>query len=166
MTWQWSSGEILTAADLNAVTLPWNALCQMKRSSTLSISNNAATAVTWNSTDLDPLNWNDTGVNPTRITPTISGWYRTSYVTDWQSDTDYTRILAAVQKNGAATTPNFTLEHRPAAVTHTPRLAGSFPLLQMNGTTDYVELVVLQVNTSAGANTVDPQFLVELVYPA
>lgn len=167
MAWQFAPGEILTSANLNAVTRPWNALCQLVQSSTQSITNNTSTPVTFNSEDLDPLSWHSTVSLTERVVPTIAGWYRVTAQTEWQADTDYTRILVDINKNAAAIgAPNMRVDS--IAVT-TAAAAKSIPLtsplISLNGSTDYISLVVFQVNTSAGANTVQCRLLVELVYP-
>ena len=38
MAWQFAPGEILTSANLNAVTKPWNALCQLSQTAGQSIA--------------------------------------------------------------------------------------------------------------------------------
>lgn len=160
-------GQIATAGITDkAVTGPkmLPALCQVRMSAAQSIPNGANTTLSFDTEDLDALTWH-AGGTPTRITPTIAGWYRVTFTTDWQSDTDYFRLLVNILKNGAVTTPLRSIEIPGGAVTLTPNVSGSVTLVQMNGTTDFLELSAFQVNTSAGANTCDATFLVELVYP-
>lgn len=164
MPWPFAVGEILTAANLNAATVVNNALCQLAQSATQSISNSTSVEVTFDTEDLDPLAWHSTVTNTHRVTPTIAGWYRATFAIDWGTDDDYTRQLMDVFKNGGDTGPPSRREDQVGGSGARSYL-GVAPLIQMNGTTDYLSLRVLQTNTSAAANTVRCRFLVELVFP-
>jgi hypothetical protein len=140
-------------------------IAQFRRASQ-TISNNLTTAIAYNSEAemLDPHNWHSQSVNPSRVTPTIAGWYRAHVGVEWQSDTDYTRSFAAILMNGSNLSPICRTE------TNDDWSGAAYydvtsPLVLMNGMTDYLEVNVFQMNTSAGANTVASIFTVELVYP-
>lgn len=163
MPWPFAVGEILTAANLNAVTVGNNAFCQVRQAATQSISDSTSTFVTFATEDVDVLAWHSTVTNTDRVTPTIAGWYRATFLADWGSDTDYTRLLMDVFKNGADV--GLRIDHVPPAIGGTRAFLGSTPLVQLNGTTDYLNLRVFQTNTSAAANTVQCRLLVELVFP-
>jgi hypothetical protein len=165
MAWQFAPGNILTAADLNAVTKPWNALCQLRQSATQSITNNSVTVVLFDTEDLDPLGWHSTSSNTERVTPTIAGWYRMTVNLSWGNDGDYIRHLCTFLKNGVGLSPNIYAENGTIAIAGTPSFMLPSVLIQLNGSTDYFSLSVYQQNTSAGANTVQCRLLVELVYP-
>lgn len=166
MAWQFSSGDILTAANLNAVTRPWNALCQVSQSSTQSLTNNTATDITFDTEDLDPLGWHSVVSLTNRIVPTIAGWYRATGVANFGSDGDYVRISIDLLKNSLAATPRIGMtSFVPGTATLGPVLSTQSVLTSLNGSTDYVELQCLQNNTSAAANTVQCRLLLELVYP-
>jgi hypothetical protein len=163
MAWQFAAGEILTAANLNAVTVPWNAVCQSRMSAPQNVSNNSATTLSFGVDDLDVLNWH-AGGTPTLFTPTIAGWYQVHLGTVWQSDTDYTRLFIEINKNGGALTPLCRYEtgddFNGAAYFDV-----TSPFISMNGTTDNVTGIAFQTNTSAGINTVDAVITVKLMYP-
>jgi hypothetical protein len=163
MAWQFAPGEILTATNLNAVTIPWNAICQLRMSTPQSLTNNTSTALSFDTEDLDPRGWH-AGGSPTLVTPTVAGWYRATMSIDWQTDTDYTRASFELQKNEANCTPRRYRDPQPRVTTGDPT-GMSWPLVSLNGTTDRFRIVATQVNTSTGANTVDACLLVELVYP-
>lgn len=167
MPWPFAVGEILTAANLNAATTANNAFCQVRQSATQSIANATNVDVTFNTEDLDALAWHSTVSNTERVTPTIAGWYRITFVALWGDDSDYTRLLMNVKLNNADTgAPFFRIDHIPPAIGGARSFLGTTPLVQMNGTTDFLSMNVFQANTSAAANTVQCRLLVELVFPS
>lgn len=166
MAWQFASGEILTAANLNAVTRPWNAVCQVSASATQSLTSALAAVLTMDTEDLDPLSWHSTVTNTSRITPTIAGWYRATAVVLFGSDNDYTRISVAIFKTGASATPPYGQQSFvPGAAALGPVLTTQSVMISLNGSTDYLEVSAFQSNTSAAANTAQGRLSVELVYP-
>jgi hypothetical protein len=166
MAWQFASGNILTAADLNAVTKPWNAFCQVRMSTPQSLTNNTTTTLLFDTEDLDPLGWHSTSTFTGRITPNIAGWYEARGTIAGAADADYTRAEAFFWKNAGNLTPirGFSyLSHSTGAVI--PDGSGTSNWVLMNGSSDYMELTAIQVNTSANANTVDATFSLQLQYP-
>lgn len=163
MAWQFVAGDILTAANLNAVTLPWNALCNTSRVATQSITNNTITAVLFDTDDLDPLSWHT--LSNARVTPTVAGWYRATFEVQWPSDTDYLTTRQFVAKNGSLGTQYGENRFFTASVTSTPSNATMSTLISLNGSTDYLEGYVSHTNTSAGAQTITARLMVELRYP-
>lgn len=164
MSWQFAPGEILTATNLNAVTIPWNAVCLLRMSTPQSLTSSTVTALSFDTEDLDPRGWH-AGGSPTLVTPTIAGWYEVTLSTQFQSDTDYIDILLEIQKNTAATTPPQTLRVTGAATTWVPGLPLATTPIQMNGSSDTIRATARQQNTSAGAQTVNAGLFVKLVYP-
>lgn len=165
MAWQFAPGEILTATNLNAVTVPWNAVCQVRMSTPQSLTNNTITQLLYDTEDLDPRSWHSTSVNTGRITPTIAGWYEAFVSGVLAADSDYTTMFVQFQKNGADLTPQRALNIAAPAGTFVPILNATSGLISMNGTTDYIDSTARQVNTSAAANTIDALLKVRLVYP-
>jgi len=110
-----------------------------------SIPDNTATAITFTTEDLDPNSFHDPVTNNTRITPTVAGWYR--FNGTYFSATITTPVLFAtyLRKNNASTIPP---GYRGISTNSSPSVACE-ALIEMNGSTDYVELVALQ--DSAGA---------------
>lgn len=166
MAWQFVPGDILTAANLNAVTIPWNAVCSSQHSTTQSVTNNTATESLFDTDDLDPLGWHSTSVNTGRVIPTIAGWYQVVGGVTFGSDNDYTRITLRVTKNGTPGGPDYgSQSFVPGQVSLGPVLNCASVPISLNGSTDYVGLSVLQVNTSAAANTAQCRIFVKLLYP-
>lgn len=168
MAWQFASGEILTAANLNAVTKPWNAVCQVSKAA-MSLVNTTVTPVTFDTEDLDPLSWHSTVSLTDRVVPTIAGWYSVGATVRHSADTDYTRVLGEIFKNGAAvSTPLWRMDLQLSWGGGSPTPAYTFGaprMVSLNGSTDYVSLQLLQTNTSAATNTADALFTVKLEYP-
>lgn len=122
--------------------------------STQSIPNNTMTALAFGAEDWDlPGGWHDPVTNNSRITPTIAGYYRVTGTYFTGPRTDYTTIDVSVRKNGAtslapAERKNFAI----AASQQSQALSVSCSLqVQLNGTTDYVELMAFQQNGAAAA---------------
>lgn len=167
MPWPFTAAEILTANNLNDATKPGNAVCQVKRTTAQSITDNTATIMQFDvGEDVDPLAWRSDSVNPTRITPTIAGWYEAIYGVTWQVAADYNFVRVQLYKNGAAAAADGYADFRhAAAITISVSSTGTFPLIEMNGTTDYLELNVQQDNTASAARNLTGRFCVRLVYP-
>lgn len=117
--------------------------------------------VLFDTDDIDPLGWHSTSTNTDRITPTIPGWYRVSAYCYWTGDTDLIRVRMSILKNGS----DFFTDDRPYAPFSGIGPTNSLcpPLIQMNGTTDYITMTAYQLNSSGGANAMFPKLLVEWV---
>ena len=139
-----------------------DSLCQVRQSGGQSIAHNTVVTLNFNTEDLDPLGWHDNVTNNHRITPTVAGWYQSSFGTSWQADADYTFAKTVLRKNG--TEPTVSQSATAVVSLGDVDANAGLPLMSMNGTTDYLDLVVFQTNTSAGTNTVDVTWLVKLVY--
>src|SRR5688572_13624 len=139
-----------------------NYLCQVSMSAAQSIISGATTnPLLYTVDDIDPLDWHSTVTQTDRITPTIPGWYRATVTGDWQSDSDYTRILLDVRRNNSTMTPTNRAEYGVHSGTNSSSV--TTPLILMNGTTDYLNSYAFSTNTSANANTFRGVFLVEWV---
>jgi len=166
-----TNDQILTAASGESTGLKWSwprtPACQVRMTGQ-SITDAVPVVLvfdtdTTGTEDLDLLGWHENTTEPSRITPTIAGWYRASAgAVLFQSDGDYIRAFVEILKNGAFPTPLLRTE---APGNMTPSISLGTRLLQMNGSTDYLEARAYQDNTSGNANTVDGWFVVELVYP-
>lgn len=163
MAWQFAPGEILTAANLNAVTLPWNAICVTSRVAAAGLSSGAATNINWDTDDLDPLAWHSTGVNPDRVLPSIAGWYEATVRTDLATDTDYTQIRTRILRTGGAVVADHRWLWTIAAGAQAQSTA-STPFL-MNGSSEYVVVEVTQTNGNAAANNFTGAMSLRLLYP-
>jgi hypothetical protein len=74
--------------------------CRVSGSVAQSIPNNAATALTFDTTSQDPFGMHDPGVNPTRITAPVPGWYSAGGAVRWNPHATGYRSLV-VRVNGA-----------------------------------------------------------------
>lgn len=124
--------------------------------SSQNIPNNTTTALQFGvgSTDYahgGAVSWHDETTNNTRITPTIAGVYtfNGSVALNNSPGGNYTQLLVGVYKNG-------TRIDGPTTTRPDPTIAGMSSQVHvstvMNGTTDYVELEIIQQNT--GPSTV------------
>lgn len=161
----WTPGEIATAANLDIYTTNLTAICITSRAAVQGIPDSTTTAINFDTDNLDPNNWHSTGVDPSRVKPTVAGWYHFVLETNWSSDTDVTALRQFVGVNGSTGT-QFG-EYRMAfsgATTLDPSITTS-GTVQLNGTTDYVEAYVSQANTSTGSNSITVRFKLWLAYP-
>lgn len=143
---------------------PIGAVCQVTQS-TMNIADSTPTLVTFGGESLDPLSWHSIVTNNTRVTPTIAGWYRATFSCLFSDDADYVRLFAHFFKNGSGTNIRSDLTDSGGTLVRAAISIAS-PLIQLNGSSDYLEVSVLQTNTSGNAESVESSFfLVELVYP-
>jgi len=160
---------ILTADSAQSTGLGWAAVqtlakvCQLRQSTPQSIASSSPTALSFDTETLDVHGWH-AGGNPSRITPTVAGWYQAFLTAMIQIDDDYIVCETEIRKNGAALTP-IAMNRVPGPVTFnwTPGLPVTSTLIQCNGSTDYIEAWVRQQNSSAQARTFDASLLVTLV---
>lgn len=138
-----TAGDVLQAADLNGlnnVTYLFGANYTLA-TSTLDIHDyGAGTEI------VDVSNWHSETTNPSRITPTVAGFYYVwaSAVLESASVSTGTRIFVGIYKNGSGTS-NFSLS------TYSPNYPGILTggVIEMNGTTDYLTMGIYQ---TAGAD--------------
>lgn len=121
-------------ADVEAVDtkLSQPPICILRASAIQAVANNGA-ALTWNTEDVDTAGIHSTSVNPTRITPNIAGYWQFTATTQFASNTTGRRG-AGIRKNG-------TDVHYGTITAAGTGVQGSTAtvMLQMNGSTDYVE---------------------------
>ena len=149
------SGQVLTSTELNNA-IP---LCILENTSQ-SIPNNTNTAVAFASEVLDPLNWHNNATNNTRVTPNIAGFYLVTMQMNDIQGAGLTRAALSLQKNGAELTVRIRMD--------TSGEEDDFAVpgyVQCNGTSDYLEMVVLQVNSGGSSRTITARFTVQFVHP-
>ncbi len=120
------------------------------------VASNVATVTTFSTEVYDDFGYHSTSSNTGRITPTKAGVYTFSGGVCFQNRTDWELLFCYIRLNG-------TTELAPAGREAIGANSGSRthevlcgPVQQeMNGTTDYVELVFLAINTAAATfNTI------------
>ena len=114
-----------------------------------SLADNTATAITFTDTDeIDTHAQHNPGVNPTRITPNVAGYYRFYGTVTFGSRADYVDVNAWFRKNGATNMAGGQRNGFSGVTTSVQTCVAQATVL-MNGSTDYVELIGQQNN---GAN--------------
>lgn len=99
-----------------------------------------------NSEIVDTHNFHSTTVNPSRVTPTMPGWYLCQGSPVWNANTTGQRVHF-MAKNGVGYAPSVRWHF--ALVNQTTALPGSQAILSANGTTDYFEFFVNQASGGA-----------------
>jgi hypothetical protein len=145
-----NAGTPATSGEINGIIsgTTKKPLVRLVASGTQSINNNAATALAFATEDYDTNGFHDTVTNNTRITPNKAGYYRLTGSVLVGSRTDWTFIQVGINKNGTAVPPHNRVGPNANG---TVRAVDVDVTQQANGTTDYFELVVLQVNAAAVA---------------
>lgn len=150
------SGQVLTSAELNNA-IP---LCVLENTSQ-AIANSTNTAVAFASEVLDPLNWHNNVTNNTRVTPNIAGFYLVTMQMNDINGAGQTRAALSLNKNGAEVT-GVRIRMDTTGEDDDFALPG---YVQCNGTTDYLEMVVLQNNSGGVTRTITARFTVQFVHP-
>jgi hypothetical protein len=150
------TGQVLTAAEMNNA-IP---LCILENGS-MAIPSGVATSVTFSTEVLDPLNWHSTSTNTSRVTPTIAGYYLVNLQMNDITGAGQTRALLRCNKNAAdVATVRIQMD--------TPGDDDDFNItgfVYCNGTTDYLEMNVLQTNGTSTTRTITARFVVQFVHP-
>jgi len=125
--------------------------CLLTNNGVQSIPNSTFTAVTFDTEEADVWGMHSTVSNTSRVTPTVAGTYLVEFDSRFSSIASGTYVLCFVAKNGVTTA-------RRAG--RTGFIAGALTLLDfctgpttfdLNGTTDYIEVLVWQ-NSGAANN--------------
>lgn len=136
---QFTTGQILTAAELNAFT---PLTCLSKAAAQSIPAGGSQVAITFTTEDTDTLNWHSNVTNTERITPTLGGWYQINASGTFDT-TVSARIIVAIHKN---TSEYVKLDWTGGATANGRTLSA---VVYLNGSTDYVRLVVAQYTAGA-----------------
>ncbi len=150
-----AAGQLVDEADITTIrqTSDLKPVCRLLPNATQSLANNTNVAIDFQTEVIDTHGMHSTSVNISRITPTVAGIYKfTGMLFMVTGNTDYTSVSAFIRLNG---TTNLAAAGREGnVVSSSARNAELCSVLQaMNGTTDYIELVALQINTAVAART-------------
>lgn len=146
----WVTGEVVTAAKLNEqVRDNMSALRSASVAQVGTVATTAITTSTWTSISFAFEVYDTDGIwtagSPTRLAPTVAGFYRVSGSVNWASDATLTGSREArISFNGASTLVQDT---RPAMNNTQSNQVSR--LYYFNGSTDYAELQCWQ---SKGSN--------------
>ena len=152
-----AGGRILASTMNDVIKYGLNrALVRLVQASAQSIPDNTQTALTFTGTeDIDPYGFHDPVTNTSRLTPTIPGTYLFfgSYYTD--SATTGVSIDCSVRKNAGTTTAS---GNRAALASSFTMSQDAQAIFDMNGSTDYVELMALQDSSGAVNSRISARF--------
>lgn len=126
------------------ITMSNSAMCRVFNSSNISTTTAIWKQVPFDSTSYDDYGWHDAGTSDTKIKPLYPGKYMIWANVEWQGDVNNVRHLR-ILKNGSTTI---------AYTTAQPNLSTAFRqqitcVVEMNGTTDYIELSAYQNSGSS-----------------
>lgn len=142
----WSSGNTLTAADMNTYVrdLGVNAACLARADGLQTVVNDTEVKVTYVTEDYDTDAIHNTGSNQSRFTPVYSGYYVLSGFVQLTANAGGSYRQVAVWKNNSAP-PYYGLHRRLAwsTVWDTFLTVVGLPVF-CNGSTDYLEVVARQ----------------------
>ena len=100
----------------------------------------------------DDDNWHDTATNNTRVTPTTAGRYKVTCHGVIAANLTCTAVNTYIKKNG--TVVNRTGNHKPNGTNNVALNSPSLTTyVDMNGTTDYLEMGLQQTSAAAAAQT-------------
>lgn len=131
-------------------------IVRLAQASAQSIPDATATALTFAGTDdIDVYGFHDPTTNNTRITPNIPGTYFFfgAYYTD--SATTGADIDCSIRKNGGTVLPTGSRAALPSTLVVSQDAQAVF---DMNGSTDYVELMAFQNSSGAVNSRVNARF--------
>jgi len=139
-----AAGDKAFWADLaNAISPPIVRLVQTAAQTGLTSGSAFVLTYGSGSEDVDSHNMHDPTTNPSRITPTVAGWYEYIVTASFVTPTTHTQLLTGLRKNGANFPPLVVL--RPDAASAAANSIQASGRVSVNGTTDYLEHVA-QVN--------------------
>lgn len=110
------------------------------------IADSTLTAVTFDAEEWDTHNFHSTSVNTSRVTPTKAGKYKVTGSVCFASASNYLYIEARLRKLGSAYANGPTRILAPVSQTCCIQVTAQ---MQMNGSTDYFELVLQHSRTGA-----------------
>jgi hypothetical protein len=125
-------------------------ICMLKQIAVQSVANATNTAITFTDEIVDTLGWHSTSTNTSRITPTVAGWYMVQGKVTFGTSTAGGRN-ASIWKNGVAIDGSagyITM----GSLNGSESIHTSLTMVYVNGTTDYIELYVIQ-NSGGAVNT-------------
>ena len=128
-------------------------LVRLIQQSAQSIPSDVDTALTFGaaSEDIDTHGFHDTSTNPSRITPSVPGYYRLTGTVWYSVDTDLVSYFASIGRNGSFVGPRTRMVLPATATSSLSRSVPVTAMLQANGSGDYFELFARQLQTTPGS---------------
>jgi hypothetical protein len=146
-----AAGATIDATDITALQgyTTGRPLVRLIASGTQSIPHNTQTALTFTGAeDIDTHGYHDTATNTSRVTPLTAGYYRARGVVYFGTRADYTLLEASIGKNGTTIAPSG--RRIPPLITGVQAVE-AVAIVSVNGTTDYIEVYGLHINSAAAA---------------
>ena len=163
-----SGGTSALTIDSSGLVLPKIPILQVSATDTdQSLSAGTTTKVQWETVEIDSLSGWSTANN--RYTPTVAGYYLVGGVVRFNFPSDVAYLVTSVNKNGSSTEGVNMLRNQFNHQADTIQ-NGSYPiatgLMQMNGTSDYMEVYVSadESATLHDVSTVKSFFFAQLVH--
>jgi len=139
------AGDIIRASDISVQA------CRVRRTAALSISDNSATAVSFDDEDFDTDGMHSTSVNNSRITINTAGIYVVGFTGTLAGSADYVRTYAELRINGAT---GIARQQTSGTTSAVPQ-AINVTTVYLFSATDYVEVLVYQDNTANAARNLE-----------
>ncbi|WP_250029819.1 hypothetical protein [Paractinoplanes maris] len=150
-----AAGGRIYASDINDIVAGTTGkpLCVARQATGgQTVNHNSATAILWDTEDVDTHGIHSTSSNTDRFTPNKAGWYSVRSTVVMASRADYLRLDVVAEQNGSSPLSSRTRE--AAAQTSGSASAMNDVDAYFNGTSDYVRILVTQTNgASASATT-------------
>jgi hypothetical protein len=150
-----AAGQIVTEDDFADLILASSErpTVRLVQATAQTVSHDTDTAITFGtgSTDIDTHNFHSEVTNPSRITPSVPGYYRLRAHLFWANDTDILRLETTLAKNAGVVPP------RARFLYPTTNTSGNFSrvgipvegILSANGSSDYFEVYGRHVQTTS-----------------
>lgn len=144
------AGQLAAAADILALQdgMAGSHRCEVVQTVTQSFASGSTVSVLFDTELSDADGWHSTSSNTDRVTPNKAGTYLVIGALHFAAATTTTSVHALVAKNGTAVDPSH--RHKPA---NANQLSTSevVATVQVNGSTDYISLLGVQVDSGAAA---------------
>lgn len=128
-------------------------MVRLRKTTIQNISTSTVTAVSWDLVEVENYEmWNS--VTPTRLTPSVPGWYIGSCGISFLVNTTGYREMD-VRKNNSGTDRVLRIKNDPNASGGLCIMRGNTFLEQFNGTTDYIEVTAWQNSGSTVSLSTD-----------
>ncbi len=161
-----TAGEIVYEDDINTLraSSDLKPVCRAVANAVQSIPHNTNTALLFGGEDIDTHGFHSVSVNTGRITPTIAGTYRFTATGFIAGFTDYTNVNVWVRLNGVT---NLAPASRRGNFANAQAHSLHTSVIQiMNGTTDYVEAIMLHANAAVAARNTNQSSTFTSVFEA
>lgn len=127
-------------------------MIRLRQTVAQSIPNATYTAITFNIEDNDSYSWHSTTSNTSRVVPTYPGWYRGWYSLGYQNTSGGSFRIGGIQKNGGGAISRSRRDSKPPTASTLTLYKGIPFFIDVNGSTDYIEVLMYQ-DTGAAMNT-------------